>query len=147
MYTCIFCDNFSGRHYMICNECENTEEIRSVKKKGFDNGFSYGINIAIKHARKNELTLFVHSPEHVPFPRNFQGDFFWYKMNYREGFVNGYEYIKLNHRYREINLYYLILNHEFKENMLGIVNKYCKHDLFEKNIIPMIKNYIFPDGS
>lgn len=147
MYICIYCGDYCGYNLMICDNCENKEEIKNDKKLGYDNGFKHGFGIAKKKVlNSKKLELFpniTHRPSSTPTNVN---DIFFYSLMYREGYIDAYNEVKRLNSLKNVLLTELIDNHDFKESMtiiLDHINIY-KYDHFEPRVCNIIKKFIFP---
>ena len=144
MNYCLYCDR--GDEYMICSLCKQNEQVKILKKMGYNYGFEFAIDEIksklynlefLKSLGPTGITDFPKPPDRLVIP-NGPSEPYWYILNFNIGYYDGYKYMKrnietkdrINRQIREIYRNRVIL--------MCIFKKYKDNELFDPNLLKII---------
>ena len=136
-FYCIKCERINQTHYMYCDSCLEVSE-REIGSIGYVKGFEDGINsffIQMNQGNNNHMTLGMDSV-----------DSFWHNLKYIEGYRQGYNYIFIVNRRKQLCLQELEDEYVIRITMKKIKDNYIKHPLFDTNILDIITTIVRVDS-
>lgn len=109
-------------------------------ESGYEDGFTYALGIAKRDLYYRSLDKFPLSPSVVRCPLGIR-DTFEYSLGFRDGYFDGYVYVK-NHysKKKKINKE-LIRQLNLRSGLCLVVSRVRNNKLFEPNILRLIKIY------